>query len=47
MLSVQTAMKMQHTLADSRFVEVPRAGHLVQGDNPVAFEQVVREFLGV
>jgi pimeloyl-ACP methyl ester carboxylesterase len=47
MLSVQTAMKMQHTLADSRFVEVPRAGHLVQGDNPVAFERVVREFLGV
>jgi esterase len=47
MLSVQTAMKMQHTLADSRCVEVPRAGHLVQGDNPVAFERVVREFLGV
>jgi pimeloyl-ACP methyl ester carboxylesterase len=47
MLSVQTAMKMQQTLAVGRFVEVPRAGHLVQGDNPVAFEQVVREFLGV
>lgn len=47
MLSVQTAMKMQQTLADGRFVEVPHAGHLVQGDNPVAFEQVVRDFLGV
>jgi pimeloyl-ACP methyl ester carboxylesterase len=47
MLSAQTAIKMQQTLADGRFVEVPRAGHLVQGDNPVAFEQVVREFLGI
>jgi pimeloyl-ACP methyl ester carboxylesterase len=45
-LSVQTAMKMRDTLADSRLVEVPQAGHLVQGDNPVAFERVVRAFLG-
>ncbi len=47
MLSMQTATKMCNTLMDSRLVEVPQAGHLVQGDNPVAFERVVREFLGV
>lgn len=46
-LSLQTAVKMRDTLTDSRLVEVPQAGHLVQGDNPVAFERVVREFLGV
>jgi pimeloyl-ACP methyl ester carboxylesterase len=46
-LSVQTATKMRDTLQDSRLVEVPKAGHLVQGDNPVEFERVVRDFLGV
>jgi pimeloyl-ACP methyl ester carboxylesterase len=46
-LSEQTANKMLSTLAHSRLVEVPNAGHLVQGDNPVGFEQVVREFLAV
>ena len=47
MLSVQTANKMQATITDSQLVEVPKAGHLVQGDNPVGFEAVVREFLGL
>ncbi|MFN0089605.1 MAG: alpha/beta fold hydrolase [Acidimicrobiales bacterium] len=46
-LSPQTAAKMQAVLADSRFAEVPGAGHLVPGDNPVVFERVVREYLGV
>lgn len=46
-LSLQTATKMSRTIAQSRLVEVPKAGHLVQGDNPVEFEQVVRDFLGV
>jgi pimeloyl-ACP methyl ester carboxylesterase len=44
-LSRQTAAKMCHTVKNSRLVEVPKAGHLVQGDNPVEFERVVRDFL--
>lgn len=46
-LSEQTANKMMATVANSQLVEVPNAGHLVQGDNPVAFEKVVRDFLGL
>ena len=46
-LSVETANKMRQTVQNSQLVEVPHAGHLVQGDNPVGFEQVVRAFLGV
>ncbi len=46
-LSAQTATKMSNTIQDSRLVEVPQAGHLVQGDNPLGFETVVREFLGL
>ncbi len=45
-LSLETATKMRHTVQNSQLVEVPQAGHLVQGDNPVGFEQVVRRFLG-
>lgn len=47
MLSPETAAKMQRTVRNSHLVEVPKAGHLVQGDNPVGFEQVVRAFLEV
>jgi pimeloyl-ACP methyl ester carboxylesterase len=36
---------MQHTIKHSRLVEVPKAGHLVQGDNPLGFEKVVHDFL--
>ena len=46
-LSRQTATKMSQTLATSQLVEVPKAGHLVQGDNPEEFERVVRQYLGV
>jgi pimeloyl-ACP methyl ester carboxylesterase len=46
-LSEATAARMRTVLRDSRFVEVPNAGHLVPSDNPVAFEQAVRAFLGV
>ena len=46
-LSVETAQRMMETLKDGRLVEVSKAGHLVQGDNPVEFDKVVREFLGV
>ena len=41
-LSARTATKMFNTIKDSRLVEVPKAGHLVQGANSVLFEQVVR-----
>jgi pimeloyl-ACP methyl ester carboxylesterase len=47
MLSPQTAAKMHHTLKHSRLAEVPKAGHLVQGDNPIDFERTIRDFLGV
>lgn len=46
MLSPETATKMRHAVQNSQLVEVPKAGHLVQGDNPVGFEEVVRQFLG-
>jgi esterase len=46
-LSEQTANKMLATVPNSQLVEVPNAGHLVQGDNPVGFEKVVRAFLGL
>jgi pimeloyl-ACP methyl ester carboxylesterase len=46
-LSEQTAQKMLATVANSQLVEVPNAGHLVQGDNPVGFEHAVRAFLGI
>jgi pimeloyl-ACP methyl ester carboxylesterase len=46
-LSEQTANKMLATVPNSQLVEVPNAGHLVQGDNPVGFEKVVRAFLGI
>lgn len=40
-----TAQRMLDLIPNSRLVEVPNAGHLVQGDNPVEFEKVVRAFL--
>ena len=46
MLSRETAAKMHRMVPHSHLAEVPRAGHLVQGDNPVDFERVVRAFLG-
>lgn len=46
-LSAPTAAKMYNTVRNSQLVEVPKAGHLVQGDNPRGFEAVVRQFLNV
>lgn len=40
-----TAQRMLKLIPGSKFVEIPKAGHLVQGDNPVAFEKGVRSFL--
>ena len=43
--SPDTAKRMLEIIPDSRLAEVPDAGHLVQGDNPVEFERVARAFL--
>ncbi|MEE9284542.1 MAG: alpha/beta hydrolase [Dehalococcoidia bacterium] len=43
--SPQTARKMLDAIPGSQMAEIPRAGHLVPGDNPVAFEEAVRRFL--
>ena len=40
-----TAKKMQDSIPGSQLVEIPKAGHLVQGDNPVEFDKSVRKFL--
>lgn len=44
-LSAQTAAKMTDVVPNAHLVEIPDAGHLVPGDNPVAFEGAVRRFL--
>jgi len=43
--SPRTARKMLEMVPGSRLAEVPKAGHLVPGDNPTGFEQAVRSFL--
>lgn len=43
--SMTTAKKMQGVMKNSSIVEVPKAGHLVPGDNPVGYEKVFRTFL--
>ncbi|MBI3953571.1 MAG: alpha/beta hydrolase [Chloroflexi bacterium] len=43
--SEHDAAKLHAAIPSSQLVVVPRAGHLVQGDNPVAFEAAVRPFL--
>ncbi len=36
---------MLAAIPNSKLAVVPKAGHLVQGDNPLEFEKVVRQFL--
>lgn len=43
--SEHDAAKLQAAIPGSQLVVVPKAGHLVQGDNPPAFEAAVRPFL--
>ena len=43
--SPRTAQLMLDAIPGSRLAVVPKAGHLVQGDNPVEFEKAAREFL--
>lgn len=44
-LAAEDAQAFAAALPDGRWVEVPGAGHTVQGDNPSGFASVVREFL--
>ncbi len=45
LLDAGVAQRMADSLPNVRLVEVPNAGHLVPGDNPVGFEQVLTAFL--
>lgn len=44
-LAADVADRMRRTIPDCEYAEIPGAGHLVPGDNPVAFIEVVRPFL--
>jgi pimeloyl-ACP methyl ester carboxylesterase len=46
-LAREVAARMIDELADGRLVEIPGSGHPVPLDKPEAFEQVVREHLGI
>ena len=45
MIADETIQRMEESVADVRSVTVPGAGHLVPGDKPAAFHQVMRDFL--
>ena len=44
-LSDETAKRMIDALPGARLVVVPDAGHTVPGDQPAAFQALLREFL--
>ncbi|MBI4336955.1 MAG: alpha/beta hydrolase [Chloroflexi bacterium] len=44
-LDASVAQRMQQGRASCHLVEVPKAGHLVPGDNPAGFEQALMPFL--
>ena len=44
-LSEETAKRMVDALPTARLVVVPGAGHTVPGDQPAAFQALLREFL--
>jgi len=44
-LTPEGAEEMRRAIPGSRLVTIPRAGHLVPGDNPAAFIEAVRAFL--
>ena len=46
LLDAGVAQRMAEMLPNVRLVEVPNAGHLVPGDNPVGFEEALTGFLG-
>ena len=45
-LSDEAGKQLAGTFPDGTYVEVPRAGHTVQGDNPADLVAAVRRFLG-
>src|SRR4029453_884417 len=45
-LSAETAKRMLEENPNTRFVEVPGAGHTVPGDQPTAFRALLHDFLG-
>ena len=45
LLDAAVAQRMADALPNVRLMEVPNAGHLVPGDNPVGFEQTLTAFL--
>jgi esterase len=47
MLTTEVAERMGRNLAFGSVVDIEHAGHSVPGDNPDAFETVVRRFLGI
>ena len=44
-LTEPLSKRMMGLLPKARLVVIPKAGHLVAGDNPVAFERALRKFL--
>lgn len=44
-LAADAAERMQQMIPSSQLVSIPRAGHLVPGDNPVDFIQAVKKFV--
>lgn len=44
-MAMETAGAMHERIPNGRLATVPRAGHLVMGDNPAGFEQAVTGFL--
>jgi len=44
-LTVETANKLKETINNSLYVEIPKAGHSVMGDNPEAFAAAIDNFL--
>ena len=46
LISDETAQRITMEMSDAKVLTVPNAGHLVPGDKPAAFQQVVQEFLG-
>jgi len=43
--TTETAHKLNETIKNSSYVEIPKAGHSVMGDNPKAFATAIDEFL--
>ena len=45
LIAMETAEAMSHRIPNGRLATVPKAGHLVTGDNPAGFQQAITVFL--